>query len=101
MSTSDVVFNNVLLRIKDREHVDEVLELMRECTELVHQEPGFIRFEVYQSTADECLLFLMERWESQEALDRHREARAFKEIYVPRVLPLAEREPHISNLISE
>lgn len=101
MRNSDVVYNNVLLRIKDRKHIDEVLELMKECTELVHQEPGFIRFEVYQSTADECLLFLMERWESQHDLDRHRESKAFKEIYVPRVLPLADREPHISNLISE
>ena len=101
MSTSEVVCNNVLLRIKDREHIDEVLELMKECTELVHEEPGFIRFEVYQSTADECLLFLMERWETQEDLDRHREAKAFKEVYVPRVLPLADREPHISHLISE
>ena len=96
-----MIFNNVLLRIRDRKHISTVLELMQQCTELVHQEPGFIRFEVYQSNADDCLLFLMERWESQADLDRHREAEAFKDIYVPKVLPLADREPHLSNLICE
>ena len=96
-----MVFNNVLLRIKDPEHIQEVLNHMRSCTELVHDEPGMIRFEVYQSTVDECLIFLTERWESQAHLDLHREAKAFKEIYVPKVLPLADRDPHISELICD
>ena len=96
-----MVFNNVLLRINDPKDIDEVLNHLKECTELIHGEPGVLRFEVYQSTVDECLIFLIERWETQEDLDNHREAKAFKEIYVPKVLPLASRDPHISKLISE
>ncbi|MDP6534983.1 MAG: antibiotic biosynthesis monooxygenase [Gammaproteobacteria bacterium] len=58
-----------------------------------------MRFEVYHSQADQQQFLLVEQWETQEDLDRHREAKAFTELYIPRVIPLVSRVPHPSDLI--
>ncbi|MDA0285620.1 MAG: antibiotic biosynthesis monooxygenase, partial [Planctomycetota bacterium] len=66
---------------------------------LSKQEPGCARFEVYHSKAEPKFFLLIERWETQADLERHREARAFVEIYQPLVLPLVDRVPHASDLV--
>jgi quinol monooxygenase YgiN len=67
---------------------------------LSRQEPGCVRFEVYQSQNDAAKFFLHERWESQEALDEHRKGRAYTTIYQPQVMPLINRDGHPSELVS-
>lgn len=96
-----MLYLNIWLTVKDPEHVDEVRDLLREQATLSRQEPGCARFEVYQSNNDPARFLLHERWESQEALDTHRTATAYTTVYQPKVLPLVNREPHPSTLVSE
>ena len=42
---------------------------------------------------------LGEQWAKEEDLARHKEAKAFTELYVPKVIPLVERNPHLSDLV--
>jgi quinol monooxygenase YgiN len=41
----------------------------------------------------------VEHWASQDALDQHRLAAAYNEIYKPHVMPLVDREGHPSTLL--
>lgn len=95
-----MIYNNVVITVQDPEDTETVAKLLDECALLSKAEPGCERFEVYQSQTNRQLFFLIERWGTQDQLDAHREAHAFKDIYVPRVLPLVSREPHPSDLIS-
>ncbi len=94
-----MIYNNVLLTVKDAAQIDTVAKLLIEQGRLSRQEPGCARFEVYHSNADPKVFILVEQWESPEALDVHRTAKAYKEIYQPQVLPLVDRTPHPSTLI--
>lgn len=90
---------NVLLKVKDPAHVDQIRTLLTEQGRLSRQEPGCLRFEVYHSNTDPTRFVLNERWESQAALDVHRTAQAYTQIYQPKVLPLVDREGHPSQLL--
>ena len=54
-----------------------------------------------QPTADATRFLLNEHWESQEAVDAHRKAFAYTQIYQPKVLPLVTRDGHPSQLLSK
>ena len=90
---------NVLLRVKDRKDIDTVKNLLIEAARHSRSEPGCARFEVYHSTADDTLFILNEHWESQQAIDGHRQGHAYTQIYQPKVIPLVTREGHPSNLL--
>ncbi len=90
---------NILLQVKDPADAARVRELLAEQGRLSRAEPGCMRFEVYQSNNDPTVFVLNERWESQAALDEHRKAQAYTQIYQPHVLPLVNRTPHPSTLI--
>ena len=94
-----MIHNNILLAVKDENHIDEVGGLLREQGRLSRQEPGCARFEVYHSRSDPKVFILVEWWASSEALDVHRTAKAYTEIYKPKVLPLVERTAHPSSLV--
>ncbi len=96
-----MLYLNIVLTVKDSANTAEVRELLAEQARLSRQEPGCLRFEVYHSNNDPTKFLLMERWESQEALDKHRTANAYTTVYQPKVLPLVNREPHPSTLVSE
>ena len=89
----------VLLNVNDAENVDKVRELLTQCCRLSRAEPGCARFEVYHSKNDPTQFVLNEHWESQAALDAHRQAQAYTEYYQPQVLPLVSRVPHPSTLL--
>lgn len=95
-----MIYNNVILRVESDRDVEAVKSLLKRCARLSREEPGCERFEVYQSNEEPQLFFLIEHWESQEALDRHREQYAFQEIYMPSVLPKATRVPHPSRRVA-
>ena len=94
-----MIYLIINLTVKDKADVPKVAELLAEQARRSREEPGCARFEVYHSTADETRFVLNEHWESQEAIDGHRKAYAYTNIYQPKVLPLVTREPHPSNLI--
>ncbi|HEY1599105.1 MAG TPA: putative quinol monooxygenase [Pirellulales bacterium] len=90
---------NIWLTVKDAKDIPEIRELLREQGRLSRAEPGCLRFEVYHSTVDETRFLLVERWESTDALDLHRKAKAYTEIYQPKVLPKVDRQGHVSTII--
>jgi quinol monooxygenase YgiN len=91
---------NVILSVKDPDDVVSIRDLLREQARLSRLELGCVRFEVYQSQTDARVFILNEWWESQTLLDVHRTAKAYQEIYKPRVLPRVDRVPHPSDLVS-
>ena len=90
---------NVIITVTNPSDVPAVRELLIQQGEHSRKEPGCARFEVYHSTADPTKFILNEHWESQEAIDAHRKAYAYINIYQPKVLPLVTREGHPSNLL--
>jgi quinol monooxygenase YgiN len=94
-----MIYLMILLTVKDEKDVSTVQGLLAEQGRLSRAEPGCRRFEVYHSEADPKFFMLCEHWESQAALDQHRKAKAYTEIYQPRVLPLVDRVPHKSQIV--
>lgn len=90
---------NVILTVKNEADVAAVRDLMVQQRRMTLEEPGCVRFEVYHSESDPKIFILNERWESQEALDVHRNAEACQTIYFPKVVPLCDRVPHPSTLV--
>lgn len=85
----------VVLKAHQPSSMPRLRELLHEQARLSRLESGCLRFEVYESTTVADTFILVERWESQEALDAHRKATGFVTIYQPLVLPLVERTPHV------
>jgi len=85
----------VILRAKDPASLPELRDLLKEQVARSLQEPGCMRFELLESETNPGTFILIERWESQQALDTHREADACKTLYFPRIVPLVERTPHV------
>jgi quinol monooxygenase YgiN len=90
---------NVWLTVKDAANVETVRKLLAEQVRLSRAEPGCLRFEAYHSEADVRRFLLVERWNAKSDWETHRTAMAVTEIYVPQVLPLVDRESHVSTLI--
>ena len=94
-----MIYANIVLTVKDPADIPIVAELLREQGRLSREEAGCERFEVYHSQVDSNVFILIERWASQEALDAHRKAYAYLNVYQPKVIPLVERVGHVSELI--
>ena len=90
---------NIILEVQSEENTEKVQDLLTQLGRSCHTEPGCIRYELYHSQNDAKVFFIHEWWESQEALDVHRTAAGYLEIYQPQVLPLVNRIPHPSDLL--
>jgi quinol monooxygenase YgiN len=90
---------NVLLTAKDPADVPKIRELLTAAMRQSRAEPGCRRFDVYHSSVEPRRFTLVEHWENQAALDQHRLAAAYNEIYKPHVMPLVDREGHPSTLL--
>jgi quinol monooxygenase YgiN len=90
---------NVLLTAKNAGDVPKIRDLLAEAMRKSRSEPGCLRFDVYHSSAESRRFTLVEHWENQAALDQHRLAAAYNEIYKPHVMPLVDREGHPSTLL--
>lgn len=90
----------VLLTVKNEADVAQVKDLLARHGALSLAEPGCLRFELYHSENDSKVFILNERWESEDLLAAHRLAEGYTTIYVPHVLPLVDRTPHRSTLVS-
>ena len=90
---------NVWLTVNDPTNVGRVSELLARCQAGSRSEDGCVRFEVYHSETDPRRFLLCEHWRSKEDWEEHRKRKTVTEIYVPQVLPLVTREPHVSRLL--
>ena len=91
---------NVWLNVKDAANVPTVRNLLTQCCQLSRVEPGCARFEVYHSQTQPTRFLLVEQWHNKSDWEAHRTREAVSTIYVPQVLPLVEREPHVSELLT-
>ena len=89
----------ILLTVNDAADVPVVRDLLARAMRLSRSEPGCLRFDVYHSSAEPRRFTLVEHWASQEALDAHRLAEAYTQIYKPHVMPLVDREGHPGTLL--
>lgn len=85
----------VVLTARDLATMPQLRDLLREQVTRSMREPGCMRFELLESTSVSGTFILIERWESQLALDTHRNADACQTLYFPRIVPLVERVPHV------
>ena len=90
----------VILTAKDPAHMAELRSLLAQQVQLSRAEPGCIRFEAFESGSVSGTFILIERWESQAALDEHRKATGFTTIYAPKVIPLVDRVPHVCTVLA-
>lgn len=89
----------VVLSARDINCVPQLRELLAMQVNLSRQEPGCVRFEAFESQTVPGTFILIERWESQAALDTHRTAKGFTTVYAPQVLPLVERVAHVCHIL--
>jgi quinol monooxygenase YgiN len=89
----------VVLSAKEQASLPELRRLLALQVNLSREEPGCIRFEAFESQSVPGTFILIERWESQAALDVHRTAKGFTTVYAPQVLPLVERVAHVCNTL--
>ena len=89
----------LILTVRNEDDTASIRGLLAEQGRLSREEPGCLRYEVYQSQNVPNVFILHERWESPEALDVHRTAKAYTEIYQPQVLPKVERVAHPATLV--
>src|SRR5690606_4698388 len=89
-----MIWIHVSLMVRNQTDIATVRDRLAEHGRLSREEPGCLRFEVYQSQLDPHAFYLLEAWESQQTLAVHREAAAFQTIYAPHVLPLVDRAAH-------
>jgi quinol monooxygenase YgiN len=90
----------VVLTAKDSSSLPELRALLATQVKMSRAEPGCVRFEAYESQSVAGTFILIERWESQAALDEHRKATAFLTVYAPKVLPLVDRVPHVCSALA-
>ncbi|HVC94227.1 MAG TPA: putative quinol monooxygenase [Pirellulales bacterium] len=90
---------NVILTVKDAGRVESIRELLAQQGRLSRDEPGCLRFEVYQSQNEHRRFVLVETWETKAAWEVHRQGKAVSEIYLPQVIPHVERDSHPCALI--
>lgn len=95
-----MVYNNVILNLKNINDAKKVGSMLATLAELSREEPGCDRFEVYHSQSDAQIFMLVERWITQEHLDEHRKADSFAVFYMNNVIPLVNRVPHPCTLIA-
>lgn len=89
----------VVLTANDLADLPELRSLLASQVQMSRIEPGCVRFEALESESVPGTFILVERWESQAALDQHRKATACTTIYAPKVLPLVSRVPHICSIL--
>ena len=94
-----MIYTNVVITVKAEGDIEEIRGLLAQQRRESLKEPGCLRFEVYHSQSNRKVFLLVERWESQAALDVHRTAKAYTTIYQPKVIPKVDRVPHPSDLI--
>lgn len=89
----------VVLTARDISNVPKLRELLKIQTNLSRKEPGCLRFEAFESQTVPGTFILIERWESQAALDVHRTAEGFTTVYAPQVIPLVDRVAHVCSVL--
>ena len=77
----------------------EIVKIIRPIVNPIEAQPGCLLFQLYSETDNGDALLLLQKWRSQEDLDKFIRSRDFKRILA--VMDLANKPPEISfNAIS-
>lgn len=82
-----MIYNNVILEVKDESSIDVVRGHLIDLATASLEETGCVRFDVHQSRKDPRLFFLIEEWVDQAALDAHRDNPPLLKFTCPRSCP--------------
>jgi quinol monooxygenase YgiN len=88
-----------MLTAKDLADVPQLRELLTTQVVLSREEPGCMRFEAFESQTVPGTFIVVERWESETALNAHRGAEAITTVYLPRIMPLVDRVLHVCSTL--
>ena len=77
----------------------EIVKIIKPIVNPIETQPGCLLFRLYSETDNDDALLLLQKWRSQEDLDRFIRSRDFKRVLA--VMDLANKPPEISfNTIS-
>lgn len=76
-------------RIKDGK-IDEAISLYKELVSASQREEGCIQYNLYQDNNDKNVLFIIEEWENEEALEKHNASEHFTRL-VPMIAELVDK----------
>ena len=71
--------------------IEAAIERMRP---LCLDEPGCVSWEGYHSTVDPRVFTLVEAWADEQSWEEHGNGEAIQSLYVPEIVPNAERAVH-------
>jgi len=69
---------------------DEVLALVQQMVEASRAEPGNLAFDAYRRLDDDRKVVLLERYESREAFEAHRDTPHFRTYVLEQLVPRLE-----------
>jgi quinol monooxygenase YgiN len=78
-----------------KDKISECIDLVKELAQESRQDAGCISYEMYQDTADETLMTMIETWESEADLQAHLHSPHFKRL-VPLIGALAVKETEMN-----
>ena len=78
-----------------KEKIEEFLNLTSELVEATRKEDGCIVYEMYQDEKNPSALFMLEEWQSRQALDEHMSSVHFTTL-IPRMDACTDAETAIS-----
>jgi quinol monooxygenase YgiN len=76
-------------KIKETE-TDSILKLLPELAEKTKAEPGNITYNIFQSEGDKNEFILHELYQSEEALEAHKNSAHYQGIVVGQIIPYLE-----------
>ncbi len=74
---------------------DRVKEILRELAEASAQEPGCLRYDVFQATEDSRHFVLHEEYRDAAALRAHSESPHFKRLVLGEAIPVLESRKRV------
>ena len=75
--------------------LDKYLELAQELVEKTVKEEGCIKYELFQDMQDPKVMIIIEKWENEEALNKHSASEHFKRI-IPQLNELREKASEVN-----
>lgn len=80
--------------------LNAVLEIMKKAAQKSSEEKGNLFYKLHQNKSDENTLILFEGYESESALEFHRNSEHYQSLVVKQIIPLLEnREVILMNQI--
>ncbi|HVK22683.1 MAG TPA: antibiotic biosynthesis monooxygenase family protein [Actinokineospora sp.] len=86
----------VIITVKDLADVPAVADALTRMRPMCLAEPGCVSWEALHSEADPRRFTLVERWETRELWNAHDDLAAIQSVYLPEILPVVDREVHVS-----